>query len=336
MKKNNKHTSLFAWIGAAVVVLAALFALSSFVLSTSDSEKTNEIPSSRERVGEMTSKTKAVSNVVTTTEDSVKVVSLLKEAKAQSAETPNWMLYFAKKFIDVPYVGGTLDKGDRENLIVNLRQLDCTTLIETVVALAMCAERGETSFADYCRHLVDVRYIDGKQEYDHRQHYFTIWIEDNEKQGIVTKVEPTADDLKNGTHPFRAIQHLSAVNYMSTHVSSYKMLAAHKEWLPGIKAMEQSMEGKEYRYIPKSTLSNTKENNALLKKYIRTGDILVILTSKKGLDTSHIGMAVWHDDGLHMLNASSIHHKVVDEPKLLYRYMQEHPSQLGIRVVRFK
>ena len=268
--------------------------------------------------------------------DSLKVVTLLKEAKRQPKST-NWMLYFAKKFIGIPYVGGTLDKGNEESLIVNLRQLDCTTLIETVLALKECAQRGETSFDDYCRHLIDVRYIDGRVGYAQRQHYFTVWIEDNVKQGLVTRIEPTDADSKTGQHPFTAIQRLGKehpVDYMSTHVSSYKMLSAHPEWLPGIKSLEKMMDGRQYRYIPKAALKSTKQNNSLLRRYISDGDIIVILTSKKGLDTSHIGMAVWHADGLHMLNASSVHKKVVDEPMLLYDYMQRHPSQLGIRIVR--
>ncbi|MBQ2498070.1 MAG: DUF1460 domain-containing protein, partial [Prevotella sp.] len=57
-------------------------------------------------------------------------------------------------------------------------------------------------------------------------------------------------------------------------------------------------------------------------------------TSKKGLDTSHVGIAVWHKDGLHLLNASMIHKKVVEEPMTLKQYMQKHLSQTGIRVVR--
>ena len=65
-------------------------------------------------------------------------------------------------------------------------------------------------------------------------------------------------------------------------------------------------------------------------------DIIAIITSKKGLDTSHIGIAVWKTDGLHLLNASSIHRKVIVEPMLLKNYMLKHPSQLGIRVVRLK
>lgn len=59
-----------------------------------------------------------------------------------------------------------------------------------------------------------------------------------------------------------------------------------------------------------------------------------MITNKKGLDTTHIGIASWHQDGLHMLNASSIHKKVIDEPMLLRTYMMKHPSQIGIRVCR--
>ena len=58
------------------------------------------------------------------------------------------------------------------------------------------------------------------------------------------------------------------------------------------------------------------------------------MTRKKGLDTSHLGFAVWKEGRLHLLNASSIHKKVVLEPMTLRQYMQKHPSQLGVRVVR--
>ena len=67
---------------------------------------------------------------------------------------------------------------------------------------------------------------------------------------------------------------------------------------------------------------------------IHDGDIIAIITNKKGLDTTHIGIASWHKDGLHLLNASSIHKKVIDEPMTLYTYMHKHPVQIGIRVCR--
>ena len=42
------------------------------------------------------------------------------------------------------------------------------------------------------------------------------------------------------------------------------------------------------------------------------------------------------DGKLHLLNASSIHKKVVLEPMTLYDYMQEHSSQTGIRIIRLQ
>jgi hypothetical protein len=71
-----------------------------------------------------------------------------------------------------------------------------------------------------------------------------------------------------------------------------------------------------------------------MRNAVKDGDIIAITTSKAGLDTSHIGIAVWHRDGLHLLNASQIHQKVVEEPMTMYQYMQKHPSQTGIRVVK--
>ena len=73
-----------------------------------------------------------------------------------------------------------------------------------------------------------------------------------------------------------------------------------------------------------------------MRNAIQDGDIIAITTKKKGLDTSHIGFAIWHLDGLHFINASQIHKKVVEEPMTLYDYMQKHPSQKGIRIVRWK
>lgn len=94
--------------------------------------------------------------------------------------------------------------------------------------------------------------------------------------------------------------------------------------------MEKNFDGKSYKYIPKEKLKHPEK----LKSFIHDGDILAIVTNKKGLDISHIGFAVWHNGNLHLLNASSIHKKVVEEKKTLYQYMMQQRSQIGIRVVR--
>lgn len=256
-------------------------------------------------------------------QDSVKIVTLLKQAHQLKKKPANWMLWFGKKFCGIPYVAGTLDNMAEEKLVVNTRQLDCTTYVEMVAALTMCAERNETTFQAFCNHLKHVRYVGGEVSYVKRQHYFTVWMDDNEKEGIVQNIAPNP--------PFTAVQTVN-VNWMSTHTSSYKMLTDHPQWKAGIRALEQSVNGNRYRYIPKGQIANTQ----LFRQTIHDGDIIVIITNKKGLDTTHIGLASWHKDGLHLLNASSIHKKVIDEPMTLYTYMQKHPVQIGIRVCRMK
>ena len=56
-------------------------------------------------------------------EDSVRVEQLL---QADCGE--NDVLFFARQFLGTPYVAHTLEVSDPERLVVNLRQLDCTTL----------------------------------------------------------------------------------------------------------------------------------------------------------------------------------------------------------------
>lgn len=263
--------------------------------------------------------------------DSILVESMLREAKGKGKKD---IIYFARKFKGTPYVAHTLDLNKSESLVVNLRQLDCTTFVETIIALKRCAMKGQVRFSDYCQQLRQIRYAGGIVSYTKRKHYFGFWIEENQKQGIVTKVEPTPYDANTQMwHPFSAERKLN-VNYMTQHYQSYAMLKNKPEWLPEIRKMEESLTGKVWRYIPVEKLRDSADKNSSLRKIIREGDILAILTNKKGLDISHLGIATWHQDGLHLLNASQVHHKVVDEPMTLYKYMTKHPSQLGIIVVR--
>ena len=258
--------------------------------------------------------------------DSLKVVQLLAEAASQEGDT-NWMLFFAEKFIGTPYVASTLEVNDEEELVVNLRQLDCTTLVENVVALTLTVREPAPSFAAFCRNLEKIRYRGGVRDgYASRNHYFSEWIASNEKLGVVEEIRGKKDE---GYRPFVAVQRLE-LDYMSTHPSAYPMLEGNAGELRRIRTNEQAFDGQAVRYVPVSWLGKGQEE----LDDIHDGDILAIVTRKKGLDTSHLGFAVWKEGRLHLLNASSIHKKVVLEPMTLRQYMQKHPSQLGVRVVR--
>jgi len=235
----------------------------------------------------------------------------------------NFQLFFARKLLNIPYVASTLDICDDEHLVVNLRQLDCTTLVENVTALTICAQRRMYTFRDYCTVLTSLRYQSGYiTDYTSRLHYFTQWIEDNTNKGLVY-------ELQSPEPPFSATQIID-LHFMSTHATLYHSLTLHPEYVPLIKRYENSFIGRKFKYIPKILI----EKNVKSLRAVADGDIIAITTSKDGLDIAHVGIAVWHKDGLHMLNASQIHHKVVEEPMTLGQYLKKHSSHTGIRIVR--
>ena len=251
--------------------------------------------------------------------DSLKICRLLRDANKQTTT-----LWFARQFLNIPYVAHTLEINPAEQLVVNTRQLDCTTLVETVTALTLCAHQGKRSWNDYLTTLRTLRYRKGKLDgYPSRLHYFSDWIADKTAMSIVKEIQ-------SPNPPFSAVQHIN-VNYMSTHPDAYQALKAHPEWVSVIRQQEETLSGTTSRYIPKSAL---KRNTKALRQAVHDGDIIAITCNKKGLDIAHLGFAVWKKDGLHLLNASQIHKKVVQEPMTLYQYLQKHPSHTGIRIIR--
>ena len=258
-----------------------------------------------------------------TSADSAKVVKLLLEGKRHK-DKQNLVLFFARKFLGVPYVASTLENNADERLVINLRQLDCTTFVENVLALTLCTQNGKTTFADFCDQLRKIRYRNGKVGYPTRLHYFSEWISDNARMGYV-------EETQAPNPPFSAVQTLQ-INFMSTHVDKYPMLVRTPAFVKPIAQMESELCGKTCRYIPKAGILN----NAACKQAVKDGNILALVTSRAGLDTSHVGFAVWKKDGLHLFHASSLQNKVVEDKSLLRNYMKKQKSPLGIRVVKVK
>jgi len=121
-----------------------------------------------------------------------------------------------------------------------------------------------------------------------------------------------------------------SVGFMSAHPDKYAMLKATPSLVPKIAIAEQNINGQSFKYIPEESIANTR----LLRSVILDGDIIATTTTIKGLDIQHLGFAVWKKDGLHMLNASSLRHKVVEEPMTLRDYLRRQKSMTGVRIVR--
>lgn len=257
-----------------------------------------------------------------TESDSLEVVKLLKECPA---ETDNDVLYFARHFIGRPYVAHTLEGNAEERLVVNLRQLDCTTFVETVTALVMTRRQGKTSFLDFCNNLERIRYgKGGRNGYCSRLHYFGWWIQENERRGIVSIV----GDAKL----FTGRKQLN-LSYMSQHPEKYEALRRSPSRRDSIYRLEQAYNGISFPYLPARLCCRPPQE----LQAIEPGDLIAITTSKKGLDYAHLGFATRDKEGcLHLLNASSIYKKVVDDGNTLCQYLKKHPSFTGITVLRIK
>ena len=254
-----------------------------------------------------------------TREDSITVERLLKSGKAD-------VLYYARQFLGLPYVAHTLELyPDDERLVLNTRELDCTTYVDVVAALTLCARRGETTFGQFVHQLHQQRYWDGKCDgYPSRIHYFSDWIRDNSRLGY-------ASEVQQPNPPFAAVQTVN-VNYMTTHPDAYVALKRHPEYIPVIAKQEKDLTGRKFRYIPTAQVRNTKQ----LRQAVHDGDIIGIVTTAAGLDIAHLGIAVWHDDGLHMIDASSKHKKVLEETITMRQYLEGRKNAVGIRIVRLK
>lgn len=259
-----------------------------------------------------------------TAEDSIRVEELLSLSLPADSSIGQTVLFFARQFLDLPYVAHTLELyPDDERLVLNTQELDCTTYVDVVVALTLCAQRGEKSFEQFVHQLHQQRYWNGECDgYPSRIHYFSDWIRDNSRLGYVCEVQQP-------NPPFTALQTVR-VSYMTAHPDSYIALQRHPEWLPLIGRQERDLTGRKYRYIPTAQLRDTPA----LRQTVRDGDIIGITSITPGLDIAHLGIAVWHDDGLHMIDASSKHKKVVEETVTMYQYLQHRTNADGIRIVR--
>jgi hypothetical protein len=87
----------------------------------------------------------------------------------------------SKKFLGIVYKEKTLSQPSTEKLIIRFDAFDCFTYLDTVEAMRL-----STSFDDFKKKLVSIRYKDGKVGYLTRNHFFTDWIDSPKRVTDVT------------------------------------------------------------------------------------------------------------------------------------------------------
>lgn len=271
-------------------------------------------------------------SIICQPEDSVRIEQMLREGLRQPGDT-NLNIYYARQFLNTPYVAATLEVNyaqtppdNTEHLVVNTRQLDCTTFVETVCALTLTTRQGKTTFADYCRNLRAMRYKRGIiSGYASRNHYYTTWIDNAQALGLARELTPDDTPLYSATRQ-------QTVNFMTTHSDLYPALRnpGGQRFLSTIRQDEKNI-SRTVHYLPTAQLGKAQAE----LPFIDNGDIIALVTTKAGLDVSHLGFAFWSDDGhLHLLHASSLRKKVILDPATLKDYQLRQKTQLGIRIIK--
>ena len=226
----------------------------------------------------------------------------------------------AQSFMKTPYIHGTLERPDSEQLVINLRELDCWTYVENSLALALTSMSEEPSFALFAEKVRQLRYHNGQVKgYGSRRHYFLDWVKNAIDAGY----------LRDMTADFGGVPLQKNINYMSTHPAAYPGLRQDSALLQ-VRRREQELSQIPWLYIP-------KQHVARIEDYIKDGDLLVFISSKKNLDVEHQGFALWGNDGvLRVMHASSTFHRVVVSPRPLSNYLMRLPAMAGIIVLRIR
>ena len=117
---------------------------------------------------------------------------------------------------------------------------------------------------------------------------------------------------------------------MSKHRDAYPSLKDSLTF-EKIKGYEVGFRSHRFPYIRKEDI-NAKNTKATFK----SGDIIGMVTTIKGLDISHLGIVIKENNELYFLNASMGGGKVQIEKNTFYEYLNRIRSCIGVRIFRIK
>ncbi|MFN2397168.1 MAG: N-acetylmuramoyl-L-alanine amidase-like domain-containing protein [Gemmatimonadaceae bacterium] len=162
-----------------------------------------------------------------------------------------------------------------EPLALSLTRFDCVTLVEACLAVARVADdRVRPSWERFGREIERMRYRGGaRRGYTSRLHYFSEWITDGEKRGLLLDIGAELGGLKDA-RPLR---------FMTEHRASYPALTDDVVFRE-IGVMERRLDSRTRRVVSSERIPDVVDR-------IETGDVLAFATSIPGLDVTHAAFA---------------------------------------------
>ena len=240
---------------------------------------------------------------------------------AKGSSLDDFTLTVAKSFLNRPYKAHTLEGNNSEKLVVNLREFDCTSFVESCIAMGLTYRKNDISFDKYESYLKRLRYYNkGKiKGYESRIHYFSDWLYTHDNDGLMEDI----------TLSLGGIEWKKNINFMSTHWNKYPF-PNNTSLQEKMQKIEERMNEQNYSFVPKTKVKSIE--NQLLN-----GDIIAITTNIEGLDITHVGFAIrLQDKRVYLLHASSEFKRVMVTDKPLAEYLAKNKTQTGIMVARLK
>jgi hypothetical protein len=226
------------------------------------------------------------------------------------------VLRMSESFIGTPYVAGTLEGNPTERLVCKFDGLDCTTLVESAVALAIAKSENE-SYEAYKNELTRLRYRDGIIDgYPSRLHYILDWMYENQKRGRLENITE-----KLGGVPFK-----KEINFMTNHANLYPAMAESEVW-EKVREQENVINSRDHSYIPKAGIHKAEP-------MLHNGDIVAFTSSVEGLDVNHMGIITKVGSRAYLIHASLGGKKVIMTNVPLAEYVASVPKHTGMIVAR--
>jgi hypothetical protein len=225
----------------------------------------------------------------------------------------------ATYFLGKQYMSHTLDYSDFEFLTVNLREFDCFTYVETVIALTLTVKTEEPDFDTFIDKLQLIRYRGNEiLGYQSRLHYTTDWMFDNSKKGILENLSEEIGGEKDD----------KVINFMSEHRSSYNQIKSDDNIFNEIVKVENQINSREgFYYLP-------KEKIAITEPLIPHMSVVGFTTNIEGLDVTHAGFAFRNDGKLKFIHASSVINEIIIDEQTLSDYCIGRKSCTGVIIAK--
>lgn len=220
----------------------------------------------------------------------------------------------AETFLGTPYVGGVLDGYAQEELIINLRELDCFTFVEYVFALALCVKSHRSQFQDFCQTVQTLRYRKGLVKgYASRLHYFTDWINEAQNNNLLKVVSGS--------------QSITKPIFLLSKSLTQKTPSLSDDEMQLLRHWENLLSQQSFSHFPCSQIH-------LASKQLQSGDIVAFISNLAGIDVNHVGFIYKRANLNTFIHASSTNKKVEIYDGELSEYCRSIKKNSGILIGR--